>query len=252
MRRAYVLAFSAFALSGCGSSNSSSSAMPSTQTSPARVRFAEGAPLLETLIGGVPGPIGSAYLQVDGSTVASSFNYGTFTPFLNLSGGTHSLVARDTLGYAVGPIKTPALTPGGRYTLVLVGTYPNYRVLTFAEPQSSSEAQLSLYEASPGVPQADFGSFRASSYSDLKELGTVTYGNLATVTLGKSISNFGGYAATASCPKPPPPNCVTPAQIDSFDKHNALPFHAIGRLSLFLFDPKSGTTIGPVFASLDR
>ena len=54
------------------------------------VRFADGAPSLETLINGVPADIGAAYLQVNGKTVASSFDYGTLTPFVTLPAG-HAL-----------------------------------------------------------------------------------------------------------------------------------------------------------------
>jgi hypothetical protein len=236
----------ALVLAGCGGSSSSSSAMPAVAN--ASVRFAEGAPNLETLIGGVPESIGFAYLQVDGKTVASSFNYGTFTPFVAVSAGAHSLVARDELGYAVGPLATPALTGGDRYTLILVGSYPNYRVLAFAEPAGNGNAQLSLYEASPTVPQAAFGSFRASSHSDYQQLGSAKLGNVATVNLGKRVTDFGGYAGKASAPI----GSFTPAQIDSFDDHNVLPFHAVSRLSLFLFDPKPGSTLGPLFGSLDE
>ena len=85
--------------------------MPPTQAAHASVRFADGAPNLKTLINGQPEDIGSAYLQVNGATVASSFNYGTITPFVSASAGTLSLVARDELGYAVGPLKTTALSP---------------------------------------------------------------------------------------------------------------------------------------------
>ena len=195
-----------------------------------------------------------AYLQVDGETVASTFDYGDFTPFLSVNAGTLSLVARDEAGYAVGPLKSSALLPDKRYTLVVVGTYPTYSVLTFEEPTGSTGAALSLYEASPSVPQATFGSFEASSGSNLKQLGSAALGNVATVTLGKNVSNFGGYAATSSCAKPAP-NCLTPSQIDSFDAKNALPFHSAARLSLFLLDPKPGNpsgSPGPLFGSLDQ
>jgi hypothetical protein len=242
-----AIAGSLLALAACGgSSSSSSSAVPSEGAS-VRVRFAEGAPFLETLINGVPADIGPAYLQVDGATVASTFTYGTVTQFSATSAGTHSLVARDTLGYAVGPFKTPALSPGARYTLALVGAYPDYTVLAFAEP-SGDGAQLSLYEASPSVPHADFGSFRASSRSGFTRLGSASFGDVVTVPLGKSVSNFGGFAGPASAPL----GESTLAQIDSFDKRNVLPFHAASRLSLFLFDARSGSSSGPVFGSLDR
>lgn len=242
----FVLGF-VLALAGCGGSSSSSSTIPA-QAATARVRFADGAPFLETLIDGVPEDIGAAYLQVDNATVASSFAYGTMTSFLTLTPGVHSLVARDTLGYAVGPLKTTALSAGKRYTLIVVGTYPAYSVLTFEEPASDGSAQLSFYEASPTVPQADFGSFRASSHSDFTQLGSAKLGSVATVTLGKSVSDIGGYAGQSSNPL----GTVTPSQIDAFDRHNALPFHAISRLSVFLYDPKGGSSIGPVFGSLDQ
>jgi hypothetical protein len=217
------------------------------QAGSARARFVDGAPSLETIINGVPQDIGLAYLQLNGSTVASSFAYGTFTPFMPVPAGTHSLTARDEVGYAVGPLKTSSLTGGNFYTLVVVGSFPNYRVLTFQEPKSSSGAQLSFYEASPAVPSADFGSFRASSFSNFKKLGSARLGNVATVSLGSSVSNIGGFAGPASAPI----GTVKPVQINSFDSRNALPFHNIGRLSLFLFDMKAGS-IAPVFGSLDR
>jgi hypothetical protein len=239
-------------LGGCGGSSSSSSTMPA-QAQSARVRFVDGAPELEALVGGTPQSICSAsapcYLQVNGETVSELFSYGSMTPFVSVAPGTLSLVARDEAGYAVGPLKTTALTPGARYTLIVVGTYPNYSVLTFEEPASTGKAQLSLYEASPTVSQSAFGSFRASSHSDFKQLGSAKLGTVATVTLGEHVSNFGGYAGATSKPF----GAFTPAQIDSFDKHNVLPFHVVGRLSLFLFDPKSqSSTNGPVFASLDK
>jgi len=242
----------ALVLSGCGGSSSSSYAPPAASAQGVKVRIADGAPVLEALINGVPEDIGAAYLQVDGSTVISSFAYGGLSPFLNMSAGVHSLRALDELGYSVGPLKTTSLSPGGRYTLILVGSYPNYQVLTFEEPASAKGTQLSLYEASPSVPKAAFGSFRASSYSDLRQLGSAAFGNVATVNLGASVSNFGGFAAATSCPKPSPPNCLTLAQIDAFDSHNVLPFHSATRLSLFLFDPKAGSGGGPVFGSLDK
>ncbi|MBV8530141.1 MAG: DUF4397 domain-containing protein [Candidatus Eremiobacteraeota bacterium] len=243
----------AFALAGCGGSSSSSGALPA-QSGSVRVRIVDGAPLLEALIGGVPVDIGIAYLQVDGATVASSFAYGTMTQFLTMSSGTHSLKALDDLGYAVGPLKTTSLSSGKRYTLILIGAYPNYRVLTFEEPANSSGAQLSLYEASPTVPQSAFGSFQASTHSNFKQLGSAKLGEIATVSLGKSVTNFGGYAGSpAQCTASNAfRNCLTPAQVDSFDAKNALPFHVASRFSLFLFDPKAGSSVGPLFASLDR
>lgn len=234
-------------MAGCGSS-SSSSTLPPALTGSVRVRFAEGAPELEALINGVPQDIGAAYLQVDGQTVDSQFNYATITPFLTLSAGAHSLRALNILGYQVGPIKTSALVSGKRYTLVLVGTYPNYHVVSFEEPANESTAQLSLYEASPAEPKSDFGSFTASSSSNFKRLGSATLGNVVTVSLGKSVSNFGGYAGLRGTHF----GTATPAQVNAYDKHDVLPFHNATRLSLFLFDVKKDSSLGPVIGSLDR
>ena len=262
-RLAGVIVSGLLAMTACGGSSSSSSSMPPVSSGTARVRFSEGAPELEALINGVPQDIGSAYLQVDGQTVSSEFDYGTLTNFLLLSPGVHSLEALDILGYRVGPVKVAALTAGKQYTLILVGTYPKYSVLGFEEPASSKgNAQLSLYEASPSVPSADFGSFTASSHKGFKQLGSAKLGNVVTVSLGASVSNFGGYTGHGNkpftCGSSPPVLCgaLTLAHVDTFDKHNELPFHNASRFSLFLFDAasgsSSGTSGGPVFGSLDR
>ncbi len=212
------------------------------------MRFADGAPSLETLINGVPQDIGLAYLQLDHSTVMSLFVYGAFSPFMQVAPGTHSLTARDELGYAVGPLKAPSLSPGMYYTLIVVGAYPTYSVLAFPEPTRPSGAAMSFYEASPAVPSSDFGSFSASMHANFKKLGSAQLGNVATVPLGNSVSNLGGYVGNASAPL----GTLTLRQINPFDKRNVLPFHRAARLSLFLFDPKSGSTSGPLFGSLDR
>ncbi len=251
VRRTALPAIAALlALAACSStSSSSSSSLPSTSNS-AQVRFVDGAPSLETLINGYPTDIGLAYLQVGGATVTYNFVYGSATSFVPEPAGVQSLVARDTLGYAVGPLKSASLSPGGRYTLVVVGTYPNYNVLTFAEPKNASGAQLSLYEASPAMPSADFGSFDASSGSNFKRLGSARLGNVVTVSLGGSVTNFGGYVGTGTTPITH--GTLTPAQVNAFDTANALPFDAAARFSLFLLDVKPGTAIGPVFGSLDK
>ncbi|MBV9027267.1 MAG: DUF4397 domain-containing protein [Candidatus Eremiobacteraeota bacterium] len=244
---ARIACVSALALSACGGSNAAPGGALPAQQGGARVRFADGAPALETLINGVPQDIGTAYLQMDGATVASQFAYGTLTPFLGVTAGAHSLVARDQLGYAVGPLNSPSLAAGSRYTLIVVGAYPNYRVLAFEEPKTTSGAQLSLYEASPTVPSAEFGSFTASSRSNFKALGNAHLGNVVTIGVGTHVADFGGFVGPPNAPI----GTVTPAQINPFDSRNALPFHRIGRLSLFLFDRKYGS-VAPVFGSLDQ
>jgi hypothetical protein len=127
-----------------------------------------------------------------------------------------------------------------------VGSYPNYRVLTYEEPAGKGSTQLSLYEASPSVPRAGFGSFTVSNHSNFKQLGNAKLGNIATVSTAERVSNFGGYVVGQGSNR----YTVTPSQVDGFDKRNALPFHSAARLSLFFFDP--GSSSGPVFGSLDR
>lgn len=239
---------------GCGGSSysSSSSSIPPSGGN-AQVRFVDGTPSLETIIGSIPQPICSGgvsapcYLQVNGQTVTQLFYYGSITNFMPLSAGVHSMSARDTAGYAVGPLKTTSLVAGHTYTLVVVGSYPSYEVLTFEEPKSSGNAALSLYEASPAVPGIDFGSFKASSHSRFKKLGAAHLGNVVTVSLGTRVPDLGGYAGHGTAPVTN--GTLTPAQIDSFDTHNVLPFNNASRLSLFFFDVNGAK--GPVFGSLD-
>ncbi|MGC9993528.1 MAG: DUF4397 domain-containing protein [Candidatus Cybelea sp.] len=253
-RLGVVVAGVLLAVTACGGSSSGSTSMPPVSNGTARVRFADGAPELEAPINGVPQDICASaslpcYLQVNGQTVTSLFAYGSATEFLNVTPGTLSLVARDEDGYAVGPLKSAQLSAGKRYTLIVVGSYPHYRVLTFEEPASAKgKAQLSLYEASPSVPSADFGSFTASSHSGFKQLGSAKLGDVVTVSLGAKVSNFGGYAGQGK--KPFAHGDVTLASVNTFDKDNVLPFHNATRFSLFLFDVKSGS--GPVFGSLDE
>lgn len=247
-----VLALSITVVAGCGGSNSSSSTIPSQEQGSATVRFIDGSPSLETIIAGVPQPICSGisspcYLHVNGQTVTQSYYYGTITNFMNVAPGILSLVARTVAGYAVGPLKTDALAAGKRYTIIVAGIYPNYHALTFEEPATNSSAQVSLYEASPTIPKAAFGSFNASGHPNFRQLGTATYGTMTTVTVGKSVTNFGAYVGAKSSPI----GQITPSQLNTFDKHNVLPFHAIERLSLFLFT-NPGSTSGEVFGSLDR
>lgn len=243
-RRAALLAVF---LCGCGGS-----ATPSTnplRDGTAQVRFVEGAPVLEALVGGVPTSIGTAYLTVGGQTVASSFPYGVVTPFVPLRAGTQRVEARDSLGYSVGPPPTTPLAAGKRYTVILVGTYPQYRALTFEEPSSADGATLAVYAASPALPTIDFGTFAANRGNGFKRLGTAHYAQLATVSLGKSASNLGGYVGKGTTPIGS--GTLTLRAVDAFDPRGALPFHAAGRFSLFLVDPTS-TGSGPLFGSLDR
>jgi len=250
---AFALACALLCACGGGSSYSSASSAPPSAAN-AQVRFIDGAPSLETLINGVPGDLGpSAYLRVSGQTVASPFVYGSMTDFMPLAAGIHSLRALDESGYFVGPLKTPSLTAGHTYTLVVVGTYPNYEVLGFEEPKSGNGAALSLYEASPAAPNLDFGTFNAATGAGLTKRGSAHYGNVVTVSLGKSVTNLGGYVGHGTVPLMcSGRSCgqLTAAQVNSFDTGSALPFNNASRLSLFVFDPKAGG-IGPVFGSLD-
>ena len=158
------------------------------------------------------------------------------------------MTALDDLGYRVGPLKLANIAGGKAYTLIVVGSYPHYRALAFEEPaRQKNNAQLSLYEASPTTPKAGFGSFTASSHSNFKQLGSATLSNVATVSLGAVVSDFGGYVGQGSTVY----GATTPKQVDSFDKRDDLPFHNASRLSLFFYD-QAGSSQGRVFGSLDR
>jgi len=114
---------------------------------------------------------------------------------------------------------------------------------------AGDNAILALYEASPSFPNADFGSFRVSTHSNFKKLGSAHYGSLVSVSLGTSVSDFGGYVGTGTTPIP---NCaLSLASVASLDTKNVLPFNDGGRLSLFVFDPGQGSVGGPVFGNLD-
>ncbi len=245
-RRAAGATLLAAFLSSCGGSATPSA--PS-QSGTAQVRFVEGAPVLEALVGGVPTSIGTAYLTVGGQTVASSFSYGVVTPFVPLPAGTQRVAARDSLGYSVGPLPTTTLSAGKRYTVILVGTYPRYRALTFEEPTSADGAALAVYAASPVLPSIDFGTFAANRGDGFKRLGTAHYARLTTVSLGKSASNLGGYVGNGTTPIGG--GTLTLRAVNTFDPRGALPFHAAGRFSLFLLDP-TGSGSGPLFGSLDQ
>jgi hypothetical protein len=213
-----------------------------------QVRFVEGAPLLQTLVNGVPTSIGSAYLAVGSRTVASQFPFGSVTPFAPFAAGALSLEARDSLGYSVGPLKTPALASGKRYTIVVTGAYPHYSALAFTEPDPSTGATLAIYAASPSVPSVDFGSFATRGQARYHRFGSVKYGALATAALGKQVMQFGAYVGNGTHPLSN--GTITIAAVNPFDARGALPFHAASRFSLFFVDA-SGGGAGPLFGSLD-
>jgi hypothetical protein len=239
----------AFVLAGCNGSSSSST--PATAPAKAEVRFVEGAPELEAIINGAPQDIGNAYLTVNNGTVASSFAYGTLTPFMPVTPGILSLAARNSLGAVVGPVNTTVpVAPGKSYTVIFVGAYPKYSALVFPEPAPNANASLALYEASPSHPSADFGRFKASSHANFQTLGSAHYGEVAIASIGKSVSNFGGYVGKGT--QPVSNGAFTVSSIDTFDTANALPFNNATRLSLFLFDPKPGSGAGPAFGILDQ
>jgi len=236
-----------FAFAGCGGSSSTPSTAGATK---AQVRFVNGAPVFETLINGVPQQISSPYLTVNGATVASAFGYGTRTPFLPVPAGTLSLVARDSFGNAISPVKTAsALTAGKTYTVIVVGSYPKYSALTFEEPAAKNGASVALYEASPSFPHADFGRFTVSTHANFIKLGSANFGALVVVSAGTSVKDFGGYVGTGTTPLPN--GALSLQSVDSLDTKNVLPFNAASRLSLFVFDPGQGSAGGPVFGNLD-
>ncbi|MBV8152968.1 MAG: hypothetical protein JOY98_00985 [Candidatus Eremiobacteraeota bacterium] len=223
------------------------SSSPSTQ---AQVRYVEGAPTLETKVNGVAVPLGTSFLSVNGTTIASQFAWGNITQFAPAPPGTQTVRIIDSLGYSIGPFKTPAFAAGSSYSVVLAGSYPHYHLLTFQEPKPSAGATLAVYGASPSRPSADYGRFVASSGTGFKKLGAVRLGKLSTTSLGASVSNFGAYVGTGTTPITG--GKITLRSVDSFDRRNALPFHNVGRISLFLLDSSGGSTAGPVFGIFDE
>jgi len=225
-------------------------AQDAATSGPAQVRFVEGAPQLQTNVGGVPLGLGTSYLSVDGTTIASSFGYGTITQYLPYQPGKHELTVRDSLGYEVGPFTVPEITAAQSYSVVLIGTYPKYTLLAFADPKTTSGASLAVYEASPSLRSLDFGTYRASTQSLFHKLGSVRLGSVGFASLGSKVTNFGAYAGKGTTPMTG--GTVTLRSIDSFDTSNSLPFHAVSRASLFVLDPQAGSTFGPIFGIFDR
>lgn len=254
-------ACSASALGPAAPSAAPASVSPRYAAGSVQVRFVEGAPALQTPVAGTPQALGAtSFLTVNGQTVSQpggglgqgAFVYGWITPFLYVQKGVSSLTVYDSIGYSVGPLKTANMAAGGRYTVIIVGSYPHYRTLTIAEPTLKPGAFLSVYEASPSKQTIDFGTFSASkscgsSASNYRRLGSAHFGKLTTVSLGRSRANLGGYVGTGKTPvtNGSVPLCVA----NPFDVKNELPFGNSYRLSLFFLDTAQG---GPVFETLDQ
>jgi hypothetical protein len=217
---------------------------------PAQVRFIEGAPLLETRVGGAPVGLGTSFLQVNKTTVASYFPYGWISAYSGYPAGVLSVRVLDSLGYSIGPFKTASLASGKSYSIALVGTYPHYKLLTFADAApSTGGASLAVYEASPAAPKVDFGTFNVKGNTGYWELGSARVGALEVRSLGKRVSGTGAYVGTGTTPMTG--GTIALQSVDSFDRRNLLPFHNVSRLSLFVLDPLSGSLLGPVFGVLD-
>jgi hypothetical protein len=219
-------------------------------SAPAQVRFVEGSPLLETQVAGAPVGLGTSFLQVNKTTIASYFPYGWITSYTGYPPGVLSVRVLDSLGYSIGPFKTASLAAGKSYSIALVGKYPKYKLLTFPDaPSSKGGASLVVYEASPTVPKVDFGTFKVSKNTGYRQLGSVRLGSLQMRSLGKHVANTGAYVGTGTTPMTG--GAVSLQSVDSFNRHNVLPFHNVSRLSLFVLDPLSGSLIGPVFGAYD-
>ena len=143
-----------------------------------------------------------------------------------------------------------ALAAGKRYTLIVVGTYPNYSVLTFEEPASGRERPtLALRSV------ADRAQRRVRQLPRFEPFGLQSTRERET---RKRRDGFAGRERfelrrlRRSGSKPFTGGDLTLAGVNAFDKRNALPFHNASRFSLFLFDAKSGSASGPVFGSLDQ
>ena len=229
-------------------------AQAATAPSAVQARFVEGAPLLQARVAGAPVGLGTSFLQVNGVTVASYFPYGWITQYSGYPAGTQTVSVFDSLGYSVGPFKTAALAAGKSYSVVLAGAYPKYSLLTFEDTPSSGKkaagASLAVYEASPAAPSVDFGTFKVSTDSRYRKAGSAHLGSSVVRSLGSHVSNTGAYVGTGTTPMAG--GKVTLQSVDSFDRHNVLPFHNVSRLSLFVLDPLSGAQLGPVFGIFDQ
>ncbi len=218
-------------------------------------RFVEGAPVLATSINGIVQDLGTASLSVNGQTVASIFPYGYLTQYLTLRAGTVSVKAFDSVGYSVGPMTLSGLVAGKSYSIVLVGDYPHYRLIGFADPAPTKGASLAVYQASPKRASIDYGRFvssvtACSSASRFARLGSVRLGAVARASLGAKVKAFGGYVGRGTAPLAG--GSVTPCDANSFDTANALPFENSGRLSIFLLDPGPAGATGPAIGVLDQ
>jgi hypothetical protein len=255
LARSFFAAAAAVALcSACGGSNGSTPPASSTPGT-VQLRFLEAAPTLEAIVNGQPTDIGPAYLSVGGTTIASSFPYAALTAFSNFPAGAQSIELLDSIGYKVGPLETSALAGGKRYTIAVIGTYPNYKAIALQEPDPQSNVSLTAYGAAPSTPRIDFGSFHASGKPQYKQLGSVSFGTVVRKALGAHVTDFGGYighgqtpirCGTVAC------GALTVHDVNSFDSSNVLPFNAANRFSLFFIDPKPGQPLGPVVGSLDQ
>ena len=82
-----------------------------------------------------------------------------------------------------------------------MGTYPKYSVLAFEEPASSkgtpNSPSTKRRQRYP-VPISAASALRAIQAS--KQLGSAKLGNVVTVSLGASVSNFGGYTGQGNKP----------------------------------------------------
>src|SRR5262249_34493702 len=145
-------------------------------------------------VAGAPVGLGTAFLQVNEATVASYFPYGWITSYSGYPAGVLNVRVLDSLGYSVGPFKTAPLASGKSYSVVLVGKYPKYKVLTFPDDAGSTStkgtnASLAVYEASPTVGKVDFGTFKVSSGTKFRKLGSARFGALQTHSLGSSVTD---------------------------------------------------------------
>ncbi len=170
------------------------------------VRFADGAPSLEALIGSTPqsicaGVSSPCYLQVNGKTVASSFTYGTLTTFVTLPAGTLSLKARDTSRL----LRRPAQVDGadGRKQLH-ARRGRGVSQLQRASVRGAENVQRRPDVTLRGLAGRSVGRLRqlqsvdALEFQEARQRATRQRGN--GCARKQPLSNLGGYVGNASAP----------------------------------------------------
>lgn len=251
-------------LAGCGGSTPTFSL---SSANLALVRFADEAP-------GAPNPsannnlLTTTAVLVDGNAVGSiqgpptttnvsgvpSGAAASVTGYVALSPGSHAVSFAST---AFGTVIQPALGPytmslaaGGRYTVVLAGTFcqstssaaspppafDNLQLMTFTDQPAASGATIEVYNAAPTVAKSiNVGVFAATNPAGpTQSLGTIGVGQSLVAPVPSALAaGFGvsvvpgGSASTQT---------LAPVQVNANDPANALPLNVSTTFAVFVAD----------------